>query len=182
MIPSRKEKYSPSDSSPANGLPSQSRVSQQLQFPTISQSKSKSPQQKQQSQPGYPWSAHAPPSRLSLSQLPQCSHTLSATTTTTTTRELFLFGGYVYSPRSPSNDLYVISTRNFSTTLLQTSGDVPSPRFGHGAALTSTSLLIWGGIDSSDQNAQNQSNGNDDSFYLLNLGASDLFDVKTRSS
>jgi hypothetical protein len=41
--------------------------------------------------------------------------------------------------------------------------------------------LIWGGsVDVSYQNAQNQNN--DDSFYLLNLGTSDLFDVKTRSS
>jgi hypothetical protein len=75
----------------------------------------------------------------------------------------------------------MISTRDFSTTLLQTSGDVPSPRLGHRAVLTSTTLLIWGGrTDFSDQNAQNPSN--DDSFYLLNLGTSDLFHVNTRSS
>jgi hypothetical protein len=46
--------------------------------------------------------------------------------------------------------------------------------------LTSTTLLIWGGkTDFSDQEAQNQSD--DDSFYLLNLGTSHLFHVKTRS-
>jgi Galactose oxidase, central domain len=44
--------------------------------------------------------------------------------------------------------------------------------------LTSTILLIWGGVtNSDDQNAQNQSD--DDSFYLLNLGTFDLFHVKT---
>jgi hypothetical protein len=75
----------------------------------------------------------------------------------------------------------VISTRDFSTTLLETSGDVPSPRFGHCAVLNSTILLIWGGkTDFSDQNAQNQSH--DDSLYLLNLGTLGLFHVKTRSS
>jgi hypothetical protein len=175
---SRKKKNSPSSSAPANGLASQSQVSKQLQFRTKSQSQSQSPQQKQKS-PVYPWSAHAARCGSSLLPFPQCSHTLSATTTTTT-RELFLFGGYVHSPKSPSNDLYVISTRDFSATLLQTSGDVPSPRFGRGVALTSTSLLIWGGTDFSDQEAQNQSN--DNSLYLLNLGTSDLFDVKTRST
>ena len=101
-------------------------------------------------------------------------------TTTTATPELILFGGYVHNSKSPSNDLFVISTRDFSATLWQTSGDVPSPRSAHGAALISTTFLIWGGTDFSDQNAPNESN--DDSFYLLNLGTSDLFDVKARSS
>jgi hypothetical protein len=91
---------------------------------------------------------------------------------------LFLFGGK--TPGGIQNDLYVISIRDFSTTLLKTSGDVPSPRFSHRAVLTSTALLIWGGkTDLSDQKAQYQSN--DDSFYLLNLGTPDLFHVKTRS-
>ena len=80
-----------------------------------------------------------------------------------------------------SNDLYVFSTRDFSTSLLQTSGDVPSPRHGHRAVLTSTTLLIWGGRTGlSNQNVQSQTN--DDSFYLLNLCTSDLIDVKTCSS
>jgi hypothetical protein len=77
----------------------------------------------------------------------------------------------------------VISTRDFSTTLLQTSGDIPNPRYGHRAVLTGTTLLISGGMTDSSlsaQNAQNQSN--DDSLYVLNFGMSDLFDVKTRFS
>jgi hypothetical protein len=79
------------------------------------------------------------------------------------------------------NDLHVFSTRHFTTALLETSGDIPDPRYGHTAVLTSTTLLIWGGTkDSSRQNAQTYSD--DDSFYLFNLGTSDLFNVKTRSS
>ena len=76
----------------------------------------------------------------------------------------------------------MISTRDFSTTLLQTSGDVPSPRYGHRAVLTSTILMIWGGGEKNvrDQNKQNQAV--DNSLYLLNLGTPDLFHVKTRSS
>ncbi|KAI0276361.1 hypothetical protein BGY98DRAFT_705863 [Russula aff. rugulosa BPL654] len=62
----------------------------------------------------------------------------------------------------------MISTRDFSTTLLQTSGEVPTPRFGHRAALVGTTLLICGG-----QAKLNKSVPNHDSLYLLNLGTSD---------
>ena len=149
------EAPSESTSAPASGLAS-SQVVQQLQVPTNSQS----PQEKQQSQ-SVPWSAHALPFGQSPSPFLRDAHALS--TSATPAGELFLFGGYVHSSESPSNDLYIVSTQDFSTTLLQTGGDVPSPRFAHGAALVSTTLLIWGGrTDFSDQNAQNQSN--DDSF------------------
>jgi Kelch motif len=176
---SRKKKHSPANSVPANGLASQSQASQQLRFPTKSQSHSQSPQQTQQSQPLYPWSAHTPPSGRWPSPFPRRLHALS--TTATAAGELFLFGGTITPSRVVCNDLFVISTRDFSTTPLQTSGDVPNPRYGHCAVLTSTTLLIWGGrTDFNDQNAQNERN--DDAFYLLNLGTSDLFDVKTCSS
>jgi hypothetical protein len=90
---------------------------------------------------------------------------------------LFLFGGYAQGVNTPSNDLQVISTKDFSTTLLKTSGDVPSRRYGHRAVLTRSTLLVWGGI--TFQYAQYQRD--DDSFYLLDLGTSDLFDVKNCS-
>ncbi|KAF8499880.1 hypothetical protein F5888DRAFT_1611052 [Russula emetica] len=148
MSSSRKKKHSPSNSAPANGLASQT----------------------QQSQPLYPWSAHSPSSGQWPSPFPRRFHALS-TTATTTAGELFLFGGYTYD--RIYDDLYVISTRDFSTTLLQTSGYVPSPRYGHRAVLTSTTLLIWGGVTNfGKQNAQKQ--GHDDSLYLLNLGTSHL--------
>ena len=170
----RKKKHSPSNSGPANGLTSQSQPSQQPRFPTTLQSQSQSAQQTQQSQPLYPWSAHTPPSGQSPSPFPREGFALS--TSATAAGELFLFSGYFRRSWSASNDLYVFSTRNFSTTPLQTSGEVPSPRYAHHAVLTSTILLIWGGTtDSTDQN-------DDDSFYLLNLGTSNLFHVKTRSS
>jgi hypothetical protein len=105
------------------------------------------------------------------------SNTLS--TSDTSPGELILFGGFVHRSQSPSNDLYVISTRDFSTTLLKTSGDVPSPHYGHAAILVNNILLIWGGL-TRQQNAQDQTN--DDSFYLFNFGMSDLFDVQTYSS
>ena len=158
----------------ANELTSQSAqqmVPHRRTFSTISQSQSR-PQvhalrKYQQPRPVCTWSAHAPQPGLSPSPFPRYCHALTATATAA--GELFLFGGYVHG--SASNDLYVFSTTDFSTTLLQTSGKVPSPRAAHGAALTSTSFLIWGGMtNSSDQNVLNQRQ--DDSLYLLDLGTS----------
>jgi hypothetical protein len=178
--PRKEHSKAPSTSTPASGLHS----SQAPQFSTNSQSQSQSQshsqslQQTEQPQPLYPWFTYTPPSGRWSSPFPRSHHALS--TTATAAGELFLFGGFGYRARSPSNDLYVISTRGFSTTLLQTSGDVPNPRYAHRAVLTGTTLLIWGGTtDCSKHNAQDQSD--DDSFYLLNLGTSDLFHVKTRS-
>ena len=92
--------------------------------------------------------------------------------TVTATSELFLFGGFRYTTRSASSDLYLFSTRDLSTTLLQTSGAVPDPRFLHGAVLIENTLLICGGTStrSGGQNLRNPG-----SLYLLNLGMSDLF-------
>jgi len=91
-------------------------------------------QSTQQPQPVCTWSAHAPQPGQSPSPFPRERHTLTATTADPD--ELFLFGGLVVPGHVRSNDLYVISTRDFSATLLQTSGEVPTPRFGHGAAHT----------------------------------------------
>jgi hypothetical protein len=126
------------------------------------QQSSHSSQQDQQPRLVCKWSAHAPKSGPSKSPFPRDYQGLSATATAA--GELFLFGGYVHGVAS--NDLYVISTRDFSTTLLQTSGDVPSPRGALDVALTSTNLLIWGG---------NMEDGPlDNSLRLLNLGTSYL--------
>ncbi|KAF8488443.1 galactose oxidase, partial [Russula emetica] len=101
---------------------------------------------------------------------PRSGHTLTATATATATPlgELFLFGGYAHG--CASSDLYVFSTRDSSTTLLQTSGEVPIPRAAHGAALIGTTFLICGGkTDFGYQYVLNH-----DSLYLLNLGTSHL--------
>jgi len=130
---------------------------------------SHSSQQDQQLGPVCTWSAHTPQSGASKSPLPRYYHALSATATAA--GELFLFGGYAHTSSDDrytwSNDLYVISTRDFSTTLLQTSGEVPSPRAAHGAALTSTIFLIWGGY-------MEDGCPPDESLRLLNLGTSYL--------
>ena len=139
-------------------------------FHPNSQSQLRSPQEGQQAV--SPWSLHAPPFGQPPSPFLRKGHTLS--TTAFPAGELYLFGGYGPKPRSRSNDLYLISTRDFSTTLLQTSGDVPDPRDGHCAVITGTTLLISGG--------KTGSGVYDDSLYLLNLGTTNLFDVKARFS
>jgi hypothetical protein len=110
------------------------------------------------------WSAHALQSGTSPSPLPRSYHTLTATANAT--GELFLFGGFVHG--SANSDVYVFSTRDFSTTLLQTSGEIPA-RYLHGAALTGTTLLICGG------RTDDNTSLNHDSLDLLNLGTSDPF-------
>ena len=105
------------------------------------------------------WSAHAPRSGPSPLPFPRDGHSLTATATAA--GEFFLFGGYVDD--CSSSDLFVLSTRDFSTALLQTSGEVPTTRAGHGAALIGTTLLIYGA------NVPTH-----DLIYLLDLGTSDL--------
>jgi hypothetical protein len=118
----------------------------------------------QQTLPVCTWSAHVPQSGPSPLPFPRSGHTLTATATATPLGDLFLFGGSAPIGRA-SRDLYVFSTQDFSTTLLQTGGEAPTARFAHGAALVGTTLLICGGkTDFRDQN----------SLYLLNLGTSDL--------
>lgn len=78
---------------------------------------------------------------------------------------------------SARNDLYVFSTRDLSAALMQTTGDIPSPRVGHAGALVSSVLLIWGG-DTDTGGQVVPSEPQDDSLYLLNLGASDLLGLQ----
>ena len=117
------------------------------------------------------WSAHAPQSGPSPLPFPRSSFTLTATATPTVTGEFFLFGGFIgHVNRCASSDLYLFSTRDFSTTLLQTRGEIPTPRALHGAAVIGTTLLICGGT----MNSGEQYVLNHDTLYLLDLGTSDL--------
>jgi hypothetical protein len=136
----------------------------------------------QQQLPVHPWSEHRlnllPPAFLSKnvpysgpspSPFPRYGHALSAAAAAA--GELFLFGGRVHN--SLFNDLYAISTRDLSATLLQTRGEIPSPRVGHATVLISSVLLIWGG--SAVVVGESYLKGShDDSLYLLNLGTLDL--------
>jgi Kelch motif len=123
-------------------------------------------QSTQHSGPVCTWSARAPQSGSSPWPFPRDCHTL--TVTATAAGELFLFGGYAQG--CASGDLYVLSTRDFSTAILKTNGEAPSPRAADDVALISTSLLICGG----ETNAGDQNVLYHDSLYLLNLGTSNL--------
>ena len=87
--------------------------------------------------------------------------------TATQNGDLFLFGGLVRE--SARNDVYLLSTRDNSACLFQTSGQVPSPRMGHACALVGNVLIVWGGDTNTDPSkpADRQDNG----LYLLNLSA-----------
>ncbi|KAL4241731.1 hypothetical protein ABKN59_000783 [Abortiporus biennis] len=136
-------------------------------------------QQPQPQRPAYPWSQRRlllpPPVTLpkpgvvtptspSPSPFPRYGHALPATATAT--GELFLFGGLVRD--TVRNDLYLFSTRDLSATLLQTSGEVPSPRVGHASALVGSVLIVWGG-DTKTNNKAKPGDKQDDGLYLLNL-------------
>lgn len=145
--------------------------------PSVSAAPPTAPSQPRQA---YPWSARrlllpppvtlpkpgvVPPSSPSPSPFPRYGHALPATATQT--GELFLFGGLVRE--SARNDLYSFSTRDLSATLLQTAGEIPSPRVGHASALVSNVLIVWGGDTKTDAKSK-PSDKQDDGLYLLNLG------------
>lgn len=132
--------------------------------------------------PAYPWSQRrlqlpppvtipkpgvAPPTAASPSPFPRYGHALPVNATTS--GELFLFGGLVRE--TVRNDLYLISTRDLSATLLQTTGEIPSPRVGHASALVGSVLIVWGG-DTKTSSKAKPGDKQDDGLYLLNLGAS----------
>ncbi|KAI6136483.1 hypothetical protein F5141DRAFT_1074919 [Pisolithus sp. B1] len=148
--------------------------SQQVQ-PTQQPSQQPQPQQR----PAYPWSVRrlqlpppvvlpkpgvAPPSTPSPPPFPRYGHALPATATAT--GELYLFGGLVRE--AARNDLYLFSTRDLSATLIQTTGEVPSPRVGHASAIVSSVLIVWGG-DTKTEPTANPAEKQDDGLYLLNL-------------
>ncbi|KIY51211.1 hypothetical protein FISHEDRAFT_37425, partial [Fistulina hepatica ATCC 64428] len=133
--------------------------------------------QQQLQRPAYPWSncaitllppqllskpGVAPTSQPSPCPFPRYGHSLPPTGSSN--GDLYLFGGLVRD--TPMNDLFVLNSRELSATLVQTAGDVPSPRVGHASALVSNVLIVWGG-----DTRQNVNEKQDDGLYLLNIGA-----------
>ena len=149
--------------------------------PVTSAPQQQQQQQQQPRQPTYPWSQRklnlnppvtlprpgvAPPQTPSPSPFPRYGHALPSTATAS--GELFLFGGLVRE--QVRNDVYLISTRELSATMLQTTGEVPSPRVGHASALVGSVLIVWGG-DTKTNNKSKPADSHDDGLYLLNLCA-----------
>lgn len=159
----------------------QQQPAQAQQSPQVAVSQSgQQPQSQQAPQRTYPWSQRrlmlpppvvlpktgvAPPATPSPSPFPRYGHALPAAATAT--GELFLFGGLVRE--TVRNDLYLFSTRDLSATMLQTSGEIPSPRVLHASALVGSVLIVWGG-DTKSHNKAKQDETQDNGLYLLNLG------------
>ncbi|KAI0830545.1 hypothetical protein BC628DRAFT_1336597 [Trametes gibbosa] len=148
-------------------------------LPTPAQQSSQSGQQSAPTRAAYPWSQRrlqlpppvtipkpgvAPPTSPSPSPFPRYGHALPVNATTS--GELFLFGGLVRE--TVRNDLYLISVRDLSATLLQTTGEIPSPRVGHASALVGSVLIVWGG-DTKTNSKSKPGDKQDDGLYLLNL-------------
>ncbi|KAJ3768819.1 hypothetical protein FB446DRAFT_694490 [Lentinula raphanica] len=174
-----------SGSAGSNGGSTSSPAQQRLQNPSGPVPNQSQPAQQQPSQaprpspPSYPWSARrlvlpppvvlnkpgiVPPTNPSPPPFPRYGHALPATATNA--GELYLFGGLVRE--SARNDLYLVHARELSATLLQTGGEVPSPRVGHASAIVSNVLIVWGGDTKTDPKTR-QSDKQDDGLYLLNL-------------
>ncbi|KAK0246372.1 hypothetical protein EDD85DRAFT_54859 [Armillaria nabsnona] len=172
---------------PSSGSQIQHQRSQQgsgaLHAPSQSQSQQQQQQQpapqQQSPRPSFPWSARrlalappivfnkpgiAPPTSLSPSPFPRYGHALP--TTSTSNGDLYLFGGLVRE--TPKNDLYLFNTRDYVASLVQTEGDIPSPRVGHASAIISNVLIVWGGDTKTDARAR-YSDRQDDGLYLFNL-------------
>lgn len=90
-------------------------------------------------------------------------------TVATATGELYLFGGLVRE--TVRNDLYQFNTRDLAAKLMQTGGEIPSPRVGHASAVVSSVLIVWGGDTKTDSKSK-PTDKQDDGLYLLNLGVS----------
>ncbi|KAF8560199.1 hypothetical protein OG21DRAFT_1429725 [Imleria badia] len=105
-----------------------------------------------------------PPTSPSPPPFPRYGHALPATATAN--GELYLFGGLVRE--AARNDLYLFSTRDLSATLVQTAGEIPSPRIGHASAIVSSVLIVWGGDTKTDP-MSDPTEKQDDGLYLLNL-------------
>ncbi|KAH7914794.1 hypothetical protein BJ138DRAFT_1143277 [Hygrophoropsis aurantiaca] len=157
--------------------------------PQPQQQSSQPAQQSQQQRPAYPWSARrlllpppltipkpgvAPPTSPSPPPFPRYGHALPATATSN--GDLYLFGGLVRE--TARNDLYVFSTRDLSATLVQTAGEIPSPRVGHASALVSSVLIVWGGDTKTDPQSK-PTDKQDDGLYLLNLVSREWTRVNT---
>jgi Galactose oxidase, central domain len=94
-------------------------------------------------------------------------------TTTEASDNLFLFGGLV--GETLRNDTYSFSTRYLSATLLQTTGEPPTPRVGHASALYGNVLVVWGGDTNINPNLvpdELNTAKADNALYLLDLSVS----------
>lgn len=114
-------------------------------------------------------------------------HALVGATTTILGDKLYVFGGRVLSRRRPplSSDLYELDLIRRHWTRIETSGDIPPPRYFHSVcALGDTKLICYGGMSPapspSIQVGQQQASGMDSQPEVVVLSDIHIYDVPTR--
>ena len=116
---------------------------------------------------------------------------LVGATTTILGDKLYVFGGRVLSRRHPqlTSDLYELDLVRRHWTKVETSGDIPPPRYFHSmCALGDTKLICYGGMSpanavpsqSQSQASQGQVNGIDSQSEMVVMSDIHVFDAPTR--
>lgn len=116
---------------------------------------------------------------------------LVGATTTVLGDKLFVFGGRVLSRRHPplTSDLYELDLVRRHWTKLETSGDIPPPRYFHSmCALGDTKLICYGGMSPASSlssqaqgsASQRQANGIDSQSEMIVMSDIHVFDAPTR--
>ncbi len=72
----------------------------------------------------------------------------------------------------PRNDVFALSVQdNYAVRLLETFGDIPSPRFGHACVVVGNAVIVWGGDTRTGHETESVCSL-DSSLYVLNVGLS----------
>ncbi|WEW59222.1 hypothetical protein PRK78_004691 [Emydomyces testavorans] len=117
-------------------------------------------------------------------------HALVGATTTILGDKLYVFGGRMLSRTRPelTSDLYELDLIRRHWNKLQTSGDVPSPRYFHSVcALGDTKLVCYGGMSprttltSQPAMASSQSGNQESQPEIVVMSDVHIFDVPTRT-
>ncbi|KAF6227044.1 hypothetical protein HO133_008485 [Letharia lupina] len=109
---------------------------------------------------------------------------LVGATTTVLGDKLYVFGGRVLSRRHPqlTSDLYELDLVRRHWTKVETSGDIPPPRYFHSmCALGDTKLICYGGMSPANPvSSQAQANGIDLQPEMIVMSDIHVFDAPTR--
>lgn len=101
---------------------------------------------------------------LSSSPFPRHGHSV-AVKGMAAAEEVYLFGGVANGELR--NDVFLLPGSNMSASLVQTAGDVPSPRYGHTSGMIGSVMVVWYGSNLATTRVEGEL---DNGLYLLNLG------------
>ena len=110
-------------------------------------------------------------------------HPLVGATTTILGDKLYVFGGRVLSRNRPAPltaDLYELDLIRRHWTKLETTGDIPPPRYFHSmCALGDTKMVCYGGMSPS-QNPKSNTGGQEQSTEVTVMSDVHIYDVPTK--